>query len=169
MCEPSLPSARLLRTQKAAAPLPKFLVNSILKVVVLGTVVAMGEKVLRQLFGAAGCVASIISHSEWRREHVDRALMVPSILRGGVFAGMMQGSEILKVMARPVVTVVSLTMAHKIPFDLGLTSMPLRAPAMSFTQATLRRPEDWLCTQPVGARALLHRRRDRPWQFEPPW
>jgi len=87
--EPVATKRKPTEDEKAAAPVPKFLLSIVLTIVVLGTVVAMGEKVSPAVMVPAGtCVASMINHPELklRRKRVDMALMVASILLAGVFA-----------------------------------------------------------------------------------
>jgi citrate-Mg2+:H+ or citrate-Ca2+:H+ symporter, CitMHS family len=61
-----------------------------------------------------------------KEELARAALMMGGVLlAAGIFAGIMQGSGMLKAVAQPAVTFVPAGMAHHVPFDLGLISMPL--------------------------------------------
>jgi len=110
-----------------------FWVNIVLTVVVLGTMVAMGEKIPPAVMFMVGtCVALMINYPnvDMQRRRVDAhakaALMMASILlAAGVFTGIMQGSGMLKAMAQTAVTFVPAGMAHHLPFGLGLIAMPL--------------------------------------------
>jgi CitMHS family citrate-Mg2+:H+ or citrate-Ca2+:H+ symporter len=85
-----------------------FWVNIVLTVAVLGTMVAMGEKIPPAIMFMAGtCIALMINYPnvDMQRKRVDAhakaALMMASILlAAGVFTGIMQGSGMLKAMAQ---------------------------------------------------------------------
>jgi CitMHS family citrate-Mg2+:H+ or citrate-Ca2+:H+ symporter len=110
-----------------------FWVNIVLTVAVLGTMVAMGEKIPPAIMFMVGtCIALMINYPnvDMQRKRVDAhakaALMMASILlAAGVFTGIMQGSGMLKAMAQTAVTFVPAEMAHHLPVALGLISMPL--------------------------------------------
>jgi CitMHS family citrate-Mg2+:H+ or citrate-Ca2+:H+ symporter len=110
-----------------------FWVNIVLTIAVLGTMVAMGEKIPPAIMFMVGtCLALLINYPnvDMQRRRVDAhakaALMMASILlAAGVFTGIMQGSGMLKAMAQTAVTFVPAAMAHHLPFALGLISMPL--------------------------------------------
>ena len=107
--------------------------NIVLTVAVLGTMVAMGEKIPPAIMFMVGtCIALMINYPnvDMQRKRVDAhakaALMMASILlAAGVFTGIMQGSGMLKAMAQTAVTFVPAEMAHHLPVALGLISMPL--------------------------------------------
>ncbi|MET0520177.1 MAG: citrate:proton symporter [Burkholderiaceae bacterium] len=110
-----------------------FWINLLLTVLVLGTMVAMGEKIPPALMFMVGtCVALLVNYPDvdMQRRRVDAhakaALMMAGILlAAGVFTGVMQGSGMLKAMAQAAVQFVPDGMASHIPFGLGLVSMPL--------------------------------------------
>jgi CitMHS family citrate-Mg2+:H+ or citrate-Ca2+:H+ symporter len=110
-----------------------FWINLILTVAVLGTMVAMGEKIPPAVMFMVGtCVALLINYPnvDMQRMRVDAhakaALMMAGILlAAGVFTGIMQGTGMLKAMAQTAVHFVPDGMASHIPFVLGLISMPL--------------------------------------------
>jgi len=105
----------------------------VLTVIVLGTMVVMGEKVPPALVFMVGlCIALLVNYPnvEMQRQRIDAharaALMMAGILlAAGVFTGVMQGSGMLKAMAQTAVGFVPQTMASHIPVVLGLVSMPL--------------------------------------------
>ena len=88
-----------------------FWVNIVLTVAVLGTMVAMGEKIPPAIMFMVGtCIALMINYPnvDMQRKRVDAhakaALMMASILlAAGVFTGIMQGSGMLKAMAQTAV------------------------------------------------------------------
>lgn len=110
-----------------------FWVNIVLTVGVLGTMVAMGEKIPPAIMFMVGtCLALLVNYPnvDMQRKRVDAhakaALMMASILlAAGVFTGIMQGSGMLKAMAQAAVTFVPADMAQHLPFALGILSMPL--------------------------------------------
>ena len=123
-----------LTTDEANLRRPRnFWVNIVLTVAVLGTMVAMGEKIPPAIMFMVGtCIALMINYPnvDMQRKRVDAhakaALMMASILlAAGVFTGIMQGSGMLKAMAQTAVTFVPAEMAHHLPVALGLISMPL--------------------------------------------
>jgi citrate-Mg2+:H+ or citrate-Ca2+:H+ symporter, CitMHS family len=110
-----------------------FWINIVLTLVVLGTMVAYGEKLPPAIMFMVGtCIALMVNYPnvDMQRKRVDAhakaALMMASILlAAGVFTGIMQGSGMLKAMAQAAVAFVPAHMAQHIPFGLGLISMPL--------------------------------------------
>jgi CitMHS family citrate-Mg2+:H+ or citrate-Ca2+:H+ symporter len=125
---------RKLSDEEAALRRPNnFWINLVLTVVVLGTMVWMGEKIPPAIMFMVGtCIALLINYPnvDMQRKRVDShakaALMMASILlAAGVFTGIMQGSGMLKAMAQAAVTFVPADMAQHLPFGLGLISMPL--------------------------------------------
>jgi citrate-Mg2+:H+ or citrate-Ca2+:H+ symporter, CitMHS family len=130
----AVPAQRALSDEEAKLRRPRnFWMNLILTFAVLGTMVAMGEKIPPAVMFMLGtCVALMINYPnvDMQRKRVDAhakaALMMASILlAAGVFTGIMQGSGMLKAMAQTAVTFVPAQMAHHLPFALGLISMPL--------------------------------------------
>jgi CitMHS family citrate-Mg2+:H+ or citrate-Ca2+:H+ symporter len=130
----AVPSQRALSDEETKLRRPRnFWVNLILTFAVLGTMVAMGEKIPPAIMFMLGtCVALMINYPnvDMQRKRVDAhakaALMMASILlAAGVFTGIMQGSGLLKAMAQTAVTFVPAEMAQHLPFMLGLISMPL--------------------------------------------
>jgi CitMHS family citrate-Mg2+:H+ or citrate-Ca2+:H+ symporter len=110
-----------------------FWINVVLTLLVLGTMVAYGERLPPAIMFMVGtCIALMVNYPnvDMQRKRVDAhakaALMMASILlAAGVFTGIMQGSGMLKAMAQSAVTFVPAQMARHIPFGLGLISMPL--------------------------------------------
>jgi CitMHS family citrate-Mg2+:H+ or citrate-Ca2+:H+ symporter len=105
----------------------------VLTLVVLGTMVVMGEKIPPAIMFMVGlCVALLVNYPnvDMQRQRIDAharaALMMAGILlAAGVFTGVMQGSGMLKAMAQAAVGFVPPSMASHIPVALGLVSMPL--------------------------------------------
>jgi citrate-Mg2+:H+ or citrate-Ca2+:H+ symporter, CitMHS family len=125
---------RTLTEEEKALRRPRnFWINLVLTVVVLGTMVAMGEKIPPAVMFMLGtCMALLINYPnvEMQRKRVDAhakaALMMAGILlAAGVFTGIMQGSGMLKAMAEAAVHLVPTGMAQHIPVALGVISMPL--------------------------------------------
>ena len=110
-----------------------FWINLVLTVLLLGTMVWMGERIPPAIMFMIGtCLALLINYPnvDMQRKRVDAhakaALMMASILlAAGVFTGIMQGSGMLKAMAQAAVTFVPAEMAQHLPFGLGLIAMPL--------------------------------------------
>ena len=104
-----------------------------LTLVVLGTMVVMGEKIPPAIMFMVGlCIALMVNYPDvdMQRKRIDAharaALMMAGILlAAGVFTGIMQGSGMLKAMAQAAVGFVPPSMAGHIPVALGLASMPL--------------------------------------------
>ncbi|MBW8779783.1 MAG: citrate transporter [Burkholderiales bacterium] len=130
----ALVAPRALADSERALRRPgKFWFNLVLTVVVLGTMVALGEKVPPAVMFMIGlCIALLVNYPDvdMQRQRVDAhakaALMMAGILlAAGVFTGVMQGTGMLKAMAQTAVAFVPSAMASHIPFGLGLVSMPL--------------------------------------------
>jgi CitMHS family citrate-Mg2+:H+ or citrate-Ca2+:H+ symporter len=128
-----MPQRELTDEQKALRRPRNFWFNIVLTVIVLGSMVVMGEKVPPALVFMVGlCVALLVNYPnvDMQRQRIDAharaALMMAGILlAAGVFTGVMQGSGMLKAMAQTAVGFVPATMATHIPVVLGLVSMPL--------------------------------------------
>ena len=128
-----MPQRELTDEQKALRRPRNFWFNIVLTVIVLGSMVVMGEKVPPALVFMVGlCVALLVNYPnvDMQRQRIDAharaALMMAGILlAAGVFTGVMQGSGMLKAMAQTAVGFVPATMASHIPVVLGLVSMPL--------------------------------------------
>jgi CitMHS family citrate-Mg2+:H+ or citrate-Ca2+:H+ symporter len=124
---------QLTDAEKALRRPRNFWVNLVLTVAVLGTMVAMGEKIPPAVMFMVGtCVALLINYPDVDMQrmridaHAKAALMMAGILlAAGVFTGIMQGTGMLKAMAQTAVHFVPDGMASHIPFALGLISMPL--------------------------------------------
>src|SRR6478735_3521250 len=125
---------RELTPEEQALRRPKlFWFNIVLTLIVLGTMVAMGEKIPPAIMFMVGlCVALMVNYPnvEMQRKRIDAharaALMMAGILlAAGVFTGVLQGSGMLKAMAQSAVGFVPPAMAGHIPVVLGLLSMPL--------------------------------------------
>ena len=130
----ALVAPRTLADSERALRRPgKFWFNLVLTVVVLGTMVALGEKIPPAVMFMIGlCIALLVNYPDvdMQRQRVDAhakaALMMAGILlAAGVFTGVMQGTGMLKAMAQTAVAFVPSGMASHIPFGLGLVSMPL--------------------------------------------
>lgn len=110
-----------------------FWINILLTVVVLGTMVALGDKLTPAIVFMVGtCLALLINYRDvdMQRKRVDAharaALLMASILlAAGVFTGIMQGSGMLKAMAQTAVGFVPVAAAKYMPVALGIVSMPL--------------------------------------------
>lgn len=128
-----MPQRELSEEQKALRRPRNFWFNIVLTIIVLGSMVVMGEKVPPALVFMVGlCVALLVNYPnvEMQRQRIDAharaALMMAGILlAAGVFTGVMQGSGMLKAMAQTAVGFVPAAMASHIPVVLGLVSMPL--------------------------------------------
>ena len=125
---------RKLTPEEAALRRPQnFWFNIVLTIVVLGTMVAMGEKIPPAIMFMVGlCIALMVNYPnvDMQRKRIDAharaALMMAGILlAAGVFTGVMQGSGMLKAMAQAAVGFVPPSMASHIPVALGIASMPL--------------------------------------------
>lgn len=110
-----------------------FVVNVALTLVVLATMIGMGETIPPAVIFMLGtCAALLINYPDvdMQRQrvnaHAPAALMMASILlAAGVFTGILRGSGMLKAMAQTAVNFVPHDMAHHLPALLGLVSMPL--------------------------------------------
>ncbi|MGF6763229.1 CitMHS family citrate-Mg2+:H+ or citrate-Ca2+:H+ symporter [Paraburkholderia sp. GAS33] len=128
-----MPQRELTEEQQALRRPRNFWFNIVLTIIVLGSMVVMGEKVPPALVFMVGlCVALLVNYPnvDMQRQRIDAharaALMMAGILlAAGVFTGVMQGSGMLKAMAQTAVGFVPATMASHIPVVLGLVSMPL--------------------------------------------
>lgn len=128
-----MPQRELTEEQQALRRPRNFWFNIVLTIVVLGSMVVMGEKVPPALVFMVGlCIALLVNYPnvDMQRQRIDAharaALMMAGILlAAGVFTGVMQGSGMLKAMAQTAVGFVPANMASHIPVVLGLVSMPL--------------------------------------------
>ncbi|MBW7968412.1 citrate:proton symporter [Bradyrhizobium sp. BR 10289] len=110
-----------------------FWINIVLTVIVLGTMVALGDKLAPAIVFMIGtCLALLINYpnvDDQRRRvdaHARAALLMASILlAAGVFTGIMQGSGMLKAMAQDAVGFVPAGAAKFMPVVLGVVAMPL--------------------------------------------
>jgi CitMHS family citrate-Mg2+:H+ or citrate-Ca2+:H+ symporter len=124
---------KLTEAEQALRRPKNFWINLVLTVGVLGTMVAMGEKIPPAVMFMIGtCIALLVNYPnvDMQRMRIDAhakaALMMAGILlAAGVFTGIMQGSGMLKAMAQTAVHFVPDGAASHIPFALGLISMPL--------------------------------------------
>ncbi|WP_205965214.1 CitMHS family transporter [Paraburkholderia flava] len=128
-----LPQRELTDEQKALRRPRNFWFNIVLTVIVLGTMVVMGEKIPPAVMFMVGfCIALMVNYPDvnMQRQRIDAharaALMMAGILlAAGVFTGVLQGSGMLKAMAQAAVGLVPPGMAGHIPVVLGVLSMPL--------------------------------------------
>ncbi|MBV8474206.1 MAG: citrate transporter [Hyphomicrobiales bacterium] len=110
-----------------------FWINIILTILVLGTMVALGDKLAPAIVFMVGtCLALLINYRdvEMQRQRIDAharaALLMASILlAAGVFTGIMQNSGMLKAMALTAAGFIPAAMAKYMPIALGFVSMPL--------------------------------------------
>jgi CitMHS family citrate-Mg2+:H+ or citrate-Ca2+:H+ symporter len=110
-----------------------FWINVALTLAVLGSMVALGDKLTPAIvFMVGASLALIINYPdvEMQRRRIDAharaALLMASILlAAGVFTGIMQGSGMLKAMAEAAVGFVPAGTAKYMPVVLGAVSMPL--------------------------------------------
>src|SRR4051812_15929337 len=110
-----------------------FWINIVLTVIVLGSMVILGDKLAPAIVFMVGtCVALLINYPnvDMQRRRIDAhakaALLMASILiAAGVFTGVMQGTGMLKAMAQAGVGFVPADAARLIPIALGIISMPL--------------------------------------------
>ena len=131
--EIAAPKRELTPEEQALRRPRNFWFNIVLTLIVLGTMVAMGEKIPPAIVFMVGlCIALMVNYPnvEMQRKRIDAharaALMMAGILlAAGVFTGIMQGSGMLKAMAQAAVGFVPPSMAGHIPVALGLLSMPL--------------------------------------------
>ncbi|WP_116141102.1 CitMHS family transporter [Trinickia diaoshuihuensis] len=128
-----VPERKLSPEEKALRRPRNFWFNIALTLVVLGTMVVMGEKIPPAIMFMVGlCIALMVNYPnvDMQRKRIDAharaALMMAGILlAAGVFTGIMQGSGMLKAMAQTAVGFVPPAMAGHVPVALGLLSMPL--------------------------------------------
>ncbi|MCO4876700.1 citrate:proton symporter [Paraburkholderia caribensis] len=128
-----MPQRKLTPEEQALRRPQNFWFNIVLTVIVLGTMVVMGEKIPPAIMFMVGlCIALMVNYPnvDMQRKRIDAharaALMMAGILlAAGVFTGIMQGSGMLKAMAQSAVGFVPPGMAGHIPVVLGLFSMPL--------------------------------------------
>ncbi|WP_176054004.1 CitMHS family transporter [Paraburkholderia caribensis] len=128
-----MPQRKLTAEEQALRRPQNFWFNIVLTVIVLGTMVVMGEKIPPAIMFMVGlCIALMVNYPnvDMQRKRIDAharaALMMAGILlAAGVFTGIMQGSGMLKAMAQSAVGFVPPSMAGHIPVVLGLFSMPL--------------------------------------------
>jgi len=110
-----------------------FWINILLTVIVLGSMVILGDKLAPAIVFMVGtCLALLINYPnvDMQRRRIDAhakaALLMASILiAAGVFTGVMQGTGMLKAMAQTAVSFVPADAARFIPIALGIVSMPL--------------------------------------------
>jgi citrate-Mg2+:H+ or citrate-Ca2+:H+ symporter, CitMHS family len=110
-----------------------FWINIVLTVIVLGTMVALGDKLTPAIvFMVGACLALLINYRnvDMQRQRIDAhakaaLLMASVLLAAGVFTGIMQGSGMLKAMAQTAVGFVPVDAAKFMPVALGIVSMPL--------------------------------------------
>jgi CitMHS family citrate-Mg2+:H+ or citrate-Ca2+:H+ symporter len=129
----TIPERKLTDAEKELRRPQNFWINLVLTVLVLGTMVAMGETIPPAIMFMVGtCLALMINYPnvDMQRKRVDahaRAaiLMASILLAAGIFTGIMQGSGMLKAMAETAVGFVPAGMASHIPVALGILSMPL--------------------------------------------
>lgn len=128
-----MPERKLTSEEQALRRPKNFWFNIVLTIAVLGTMVAMGEKIPPAIMFMVGlCIALIVNYPnvDMQRQRIDAharaALMMAGILlAAGVFTGIMQGSGMLTAMAKAAVGFVPPSMAGHIPVALGIVSMPL--------------------------------------------
>jgi CitMHS family citrate-Mg2+:H+ or citrate-Ca2+:H+ symporter len=127
----SAASRHAARAEQGLARPRLFWFNLVLTLVVM-TVMVGGwmEPALTFMIGASVALVVNYPRAESQRLRVDAharaALMMAAILlAAGAFTGIMTGSGMLKAMAQLAVGVVPASLAHHIPFALGLVSMPL--------------------------------------------
>jgi CitMHS family citrate-Mg2+:H+ or citrate-Ca2+:H+ symporter len=110
-----------------------FWINIALTVIVLGSMVILGDKLAPAIVFMVGtCLALLVNYPnvDMQRRRIDAhakaALLMASILiAAGVFTGVMQGTGMLKAMAQTAVSFVPADGARLIPVALGIVSMPL--------------------------------------------
>ena len=124
---------KLTDAEQALRRPQNFWINIVLTVLVLGTMVALGDKLAPAIVFMVGlCLALLINYrsvDEQRQRidaHAKAALLMASVLlAAGVFTGIMQGSGMLKAMAETAVGFVPVSAAKFMPVALGVVSMPL--------------------------------------------
>ena len=128
-----VPARTLTEAEKALRQPQNFWINIALTIVVMGTMVALGDKLAPAIVFMVGtCLALLINYRDvdMQRQRIDahaRAalLMATVLLAAGVFTGIMQNSGMLKAMAETAVAFVPAAMAKFMPIVLGVVSMPL--------------------------------------------
>jgi len=126
-------SRNLTEAERQLRQPQNFWPNIVLTVIVMGTMVALGDKLAPAIVFMVGtCFALLINYRDvdMQRQRIDAharaALLMASILlAAGCFTGIMQNSGMLKAMAMTAVGFVPVAMAHHMPAVLGLLSMPL--------------------------------------------
>jgi CitMHS family citrate-Mg2+:H+ or citrate-Ca2+:H+ symporter len=129
-----LMAQRTLTDAEASLRRPQnFWINIVLTVIVLGTMVALGDKLTPAIVFMVGtCLALLINYRnvDMQRQRIDAhakaaLLMASVLLAAGVFTGVMQGSGMLKAMAETAIGFVPVSAAKYMPVALGIVSMPL--------------------------------------------
>ena len=128
-----VPTRTLTEAERALRQPQNFWINIALTVVVMGTMVILGDKLAPAIVFMVGtCLALLINYRDvdMQRRRIDAharaALLMASILlAAGVFTGIMQNSGMLKAMAQTAVAFVPVAMAKFMPIVLGVLSMPL--------------------------------------------
>jgi len=128
-----VPARTLTEAEKVLRRPQNFWINIALTIVVLGTMVALGDKLAPAIVFMVGtCLALLINYRDvdMQRQRIDAharaALLMASILlAAGAFTGIMQNSGMLKAMAQTAVAFVPAAMAKFMPIVLGVLSMPL--------------------------------------------
>ena len=126
-------SRKLTEAEQQLRRPQNFWPNIVLTIIVMGTMVALGDKLAPAIVFMVGtCLALLINYRDvdMQRQRIDAharaALLMASILlAAGCFTGIMQNSGMLKAMAMTAVGFVPAAMAHHMPVVLGLMSMPL--------------------------------------------
>ena len=129
----ALPTRELTQAERELRRPGNFWINIALTIIVMGTMVALGDKLAPAIVFMVGtCLALLINYRDvdMQRRRIDAharaALLMASILlAAGVFTGVMQHSGMLTAMAKAAVGFVPPGMARSMPFALGLISMPL--------------------------------------------
>jgi CitMHS family citrate-Mg2+:H+ or citrate-Ca2+:H+ symporter len=128
-----IPIRTLTEAETALRRPQNFWINIALTVMVIGTMVALGDKLAPAIVFMVGTsLALLINYRDvdMQRRRIDAharaALLMASILlAAGVFTGVMQNSGMLKAMAQTAVAFVPAGMAKFMPIGLGFVSMPL--------------------------------------------
>ncbi len=128
-----VPARTLTESEKVLRRPQNFWINIALTLVVMGTMVALGDKLAPAIVFMVGtCLALIINYrgADMQRQRIDAharaALLMASILlAAGVFTGIMQHSGMLKAMAQTAVAFTPATLAKYMPIALGVLGMPL--------------------------------------------
>ena len=128
-----VPARTLTEAEKILRQPQNFWINIALTLVVMGTMVALGDKLAPAIVFMVGtCLALLINYRDvdMQRQRIDAharaALLMASILlAAGVFTGIMQNSGMLKAMAQTAVAFIPAAMAKFMPIVLGVLSMPL--------------------------------------------